>query len=314
MSTRTDELRMIDPVLTTVAQGYSNNNFIAEKLFPTVGVKKLKGQIPKFGKEAFIIRDTNRAVRADSNRIPPLDLELISYETKERDVEMAIDYLEEEESADFTRYETQVAKDLVDTLALGKEKEAADLVQDPSNYISQLKNEIQPAGAFDDYNNAVNPLEAIRAACSSVRSRIAKFPNTMVMGYSAYQTLINHPKILDNVEYSGLSKVNLKILSELTDIRNIYVGKAVESVDGNTFSDIWGDNIIIAYVDENERSKRSEFNPSFGYTIQRKNKPEIDTYYENGGKLKVIRNTDNYDLKITASDAAFLIYNINHNS
>ena len=40
--------------------------------------------------------------------------------------------------------------------------------------------------------------------------------------------------------------------------------------------------------------------------------PQIDTYFENGGKIKVIRNTDNYALKITANDAAFLIKNTNH--
>ena len=314
MSVRIDELRMVDPVLTTVAQGYTNSNFIAENLFPTVQVKKLKGQIPKFGKEAFIIKDTNRAVRADSNRILPKDLELITYETTERDVEMAIDYLEEEEAADYTRYETQVTKDLVDTLALGKEKEAADLVQDPNNYIGSLKKIIDVTTAFDDYTNSTNPLDEISNAASSIRGRIAKFPNTMVMGYSAYQTLINHPVLVGKIKYSGLEKVNINVLKELTEIENIYIGKSVHTLDGTTFTDIWGDNIILAYVDENERGKRSEFNPSFGYTIQRKNKPEVDTYYENGGKLKVIRNTDNYDLKITASDAAFLISDINQNS
>nr|MDA3844620.1 hypothetical protein [Candidatus Kapabacteria bacterium] len=68
----------------------------------------------------------------------------------------------------------------------------------------------------------------------------------------------------------------------------------------------------LAYVDKNEKADRSEFNPSFAYTFRRKGKPEVDTYYENGGKIKVIRNTDNYCLKITSSDAAYLISGTNH--
>ena len=67
--------------------------------------------------------------------------------------------------------------------------------------------------------------------------------------------------------------------------------------------------IVLAYVNENEKSKRSQFNPSFGYTFQKKGCPEIDTYYENGGKIKVIRCTDNYTIKVTAPEAAHLIHN-----
>jgi hypothetical protein len=41
--------------------------------------------------------------------------------------------------------------------------------------------------------------------------------------------------------------------------------------------------------------------------------PEVDTYNENGGKIKVLRYTDNYSVNVTAQDAAYLISNINHN-
>jgi len=87
---------------------------------------------------------------------------------------------------------------------------------------------------------------------------------------------------------------------------------AVMTDDGTTFGDIWQDNIILAYVDRSEEHSRSEYNPSFGYILQRKGKPEVDSYYENGGKVKIIRNTDNYCVKVTAEDAAFLISNTNH--
>ena len=90
------------------------------------------------------------------------------------------------------------------------------------------------------------------------------------------------------------------------------MGLSVYTNDGANFTDVWGDNIILAYVDMTSKDNRSEFNPSYGYTLQREGKPEIDTYNENGGKIKVIRNTDNYCIKVTASDAAFLIADTNH--
>lgn len=311
-NSRIDDLRMIDPVLTTVAQGYSNASMIATKLFPVVKVSKLKGKIPVFGKEAFVIRDMYRAMRAASNRIPPADLELVEYETREKDVEMALDYIEEEETPDSTRLEHRITKQLVDMIELSREKEAADMVQDPAAYDSSMKNEIDAAHAFNDYSLSIDPVTIIKDGMAAVRNKIALYPNTMVIGESSYRALVNHPQIIERVKYTGAANVNRKALAELLDIDNVYVGMAVWTDDGQTFNDVWQDNIVLAYVDRSEEHSRSEYNPSFGYTLQRKNKPEVDSYYENGGKIKVIRNTDNYCIKITAPDAAFLISNTNH--
>jgi len=91
------EIRLIDPVLTSLAQEYRNSGFVADKILPVVSVNQRKGKIPVFGKQAFIHRDTIRAVRADSNRIPPEELTYLEFELLERDVEVSLDYIEEEE-------------------------------------------------------------------------------------------------------------------------------------------------------------------------------------------------------------------------
>jgi hypothetical protein len=301
---------MIDPVLTTVAQVYTNASMIAHKLFPVVQVSKLKGKIPMFGKEAFVVRDMQRAMRAASNRIPPADLEFIEYETQEKDIETAIDYIEEEETPDTMRLEHRITRQLADMMQLGREKEVADLVQDPARYETSLKKVITSSEAFNDYTLNIDPVSIIKDGMGAVRNRIARYPNTMIIGDSSYRALINHPKVVERVKYTGVSTVNRKALAELLDIDRVYVGMAVLTEDGTTFSDVWQDNIILAYVDRSENS--SEYNPSFGYILQRKGKPEVDSYYENGGKIKIIRNTDNYSVKITAPEAAFLISDTNH--
>lgn len=307
---RIDILRAVDPVLSTIAQSYSNSNFSSELLFPKVSVSKLKGKIPVFGKESFYIRDINRAIGAKSNRLASLDVELIDFETQERDVEMAIDYLEEEESSYFKKYESQVTKQLVDTISLKKEKEAADICQNVANYGVGMTETITAGDAFNDYSLGKDPILKIRAGISAVRAKIGRKPNTMLIGEATYLALIDHPKILDRIGINGIKRTNAEILAEICDIENVGVGISVYTNDGVNFADIWNDNIIIAYVDRSER--KSEFNPSFGYTFQRESLPQIDTYFENGGKIKVIRNTDNYALKITAKDAAFLIKDTNH--
>lgn len=309
--TRLEELRMVDPVLTTVAQGYTNNSMIAAELFPVVSVAKLKGKIPVFGKESFIPRDTQRAIRAQSNRIPPGELDMIDFMTQEQDVETAIDYLEEEEAHDFLRYEQRITKSLMDIILLGHEKAAADLVQNPDNYDSGLKAEISAEDAWNNGGGGHDPILDIREGLAAVRARIGKYPNTMIIGDAAYQALLDNTILLEKVKYSGATTINTSIIRELTGIPRILTGIGVYTADGTTFTDIWSDTVVLAYVDGGE-SGRSEFNPSFGYTFRREGKPEVDSYYENGGKIKVIRCTDNYAIKVTASDAAYLIYNTNH--
>jgi hypothetical protein len=311
-TTRLDELRTIDPVLTTIAQGYRNSGMVAESLFPTVQVSKAKGKIPQFGKDAFIERNLIRATRAQSNRIPPSDIELIEFETIEHDIEIAIDYIEEEESLEFYRYEQSTAKQLMDVLLNNKEKEAAALALDASLYDTEMKITLTSDNAFNNAYSTISPITVILNGINAIHSRIGLYPNTIIIGVDAYKALLENTYLLERIKYTGIPGVTQAFLKEIFNVKQLEVGASVYSEDGSTFSNIWSDNVVIAYVDKNEHRYRSEFNPSFGYTLQREGKPEIDTYYENGGKIKVIRNTDNYCLKVTSRDAAYLIKDTVH--
>lgn len=306
MSKSIDNYKMTDPVLTTIAQGYSNNNMVAEKLFPAVPLPFFKGKIPVFNRSPFIVRDTRRAIGANSNRVDKSNYELMDFEMQERDAEMSIDYLEENASDSFFKLEQKITQDLLDIIAIGKEQGTASVVQNPANY-SATNQQDCTSTPFNDEN--VNPIEIIKAAAEQLRRTVGRHPNTLVVSANVYDAILSNPNVIERVKYSGVRKINTTILSELLDIRNVNVGYAQYSDDGSIFSDVWTDTLILAYVDENEKVRRSEYNPSFGYTLQRKDMPEVDTYYENGGKIKVIRATDNYVMRITCADAGFLLYN-----
>ena len=50
---RLSKLRVVDPVLTNLATGYTNEQFVGDQLMPFVLVDKEGGKIPLFGKEHF---------------------------------------------------------------------------------------------------------------------------------------------------------------------------------------------------------------------------------------------------------------------
>ena len=134
----------------------------------------------------------------------------------------------------------------------------------------------------------------------------------MIMGASVYNALANNPTITAITENSPTPYLTIDLLKNLFDIEHIYIGNAVYSDENENFADVWQDNIILAYV-ERASDNPSEFNPSYGYTFRREGMPEVDSYYENGGKIKVVRCTDNFGIKVTATDAAYLIHNTNLN-
>lgn len=298
-----ENLRVVDEVLTNIARGYTNENFIGTNLFPVVSVRKEGGKIPQFNAEAFKVYSTERAIRAKSNRISPEGRSTIDYVLTEHDLEYPIDYREEDE--DLANLRLHATTVVAEGIQLRLEKIIADLAQDPNNYPADNKAVLSSSDKFS--NDASNPIRTIDSARDAVRSKIARQPNTIILGASTYTALKNHPLVTDRIKYTQHSIITEDLLKTLLNFDYLFVGKAVYLSDNNVFTDIWADNIIIAYVPvENQSVPRNVFEPSFAYTLRKKGFPVVDTYSE-GGKISLVRNTDIFCPKIVGPEAGFLI-------
>jgi hypothetical protein len=85
------------------------------------------------------------------------------------------------------------------------------------------------------------------------------------------------------------------------------------SVDASgNFVDLWGDNVILAYIPETDTPDIDE--PSFGYTVKPGFSPTpypyVDIFTEEGGKIVNVRCTDMYDQIMIMKGAGFLIKNV----
>ncbi len=302
---RLETLRVVDPILTNIARGYSNNEYIGTKLLPVVQVDKEGGKIPLFGKEAFRVYDTKRAIKADSNKADIGGFETTSYATTEYDLAIPLDYREIKEA--MLDIEKNAAIRATEALKLGLEKQIADMVQNASLYPPANK-ETLATNQFND--SGVDPIDIIEGKKNALRALIGKRPNIMVMGASVFDNLKSHTKLLDRIKYSSLGVVTLDLMKQLFGIPNILVGESIYSADGSTFTDLWGDNVILAYLSNPSGIASTPYEPCFGYTLQLKGNPYVDTYEEAGGKVKVVRATDNYDVKIVGIESAYLLKDV----
>ncbi|MBN9528224.1 MAG: hypothetical protein J0H82_18595 [Alphaproteobacteria bacterium] len=304
---RLSKLRVVDPVLTQLAIGYSNADYVSEVLMPIATVEKEGGKIPKFGKEAFRLYNTERALRTRSNRISPDGVGSIDVVLDEHDLEYPIDYREDAESA----FPLQANATHVTTegIQLRREKMVADIAQNPASYAASNKVVLSGASRFTDPSS--DPIAVIEAGKEAVRARIGRKPNTAIIGASSYSVLKNHGKLLDRIKYAAKGVVTIDLMRELFEIKNIAVGNAVYADDQDVFKDIWGDNIVLAYVPEARGGEgRTPYEPAYGYTIRRRGMPAVDTRTEDG-KLELIRNTDIFRPYLLGPDAGFLIADTN---
>ena len=302
---RLEDLR-INAYLSEVARGYTNSAFIADALFPTIESELEKVDIFEFNKEAFQVYNTERAIRADSNVVSPKGFNKKTATLTEHDLAYPIDYREEEESKK-VKLQLHATNVVTEGLRLKQEKQCADLVQNIANYPTGSKITLSGTSKFNVKDS--DPVGVIENAKDAIAGKIAQDPNTMVIGYEAWKTLRRHDQIKELISNSQNKIVTLNFLKEIFEIPNIVIGRSVFVDDSGNFSKIWGDNIVLAYVPA--LNSRTEYDPSFGYMIKKKNALNIDEYRKEGNKLKYIRATDIYTPFIVGSDAGYLIADTN---
>ena len=296
-------LRVQDPVLTNLAQGYHNLELVGEVLMPTVEIDKEAGKIPKFGRLAFRLPSTVRNLRGTSNRLDPEDITAIDVALEEHDVEYAIDYREENEAIfslrQFALNTTQ------DVIALGREKEVATLALDENKYDSG--NKVTLSGTSKITSKQADIFAMFDTGIRAVKRAIGRKPNVCVIAGDVWAALKEHPAVIEKLKYSQVAIVTPEVFAKLIGIDTVKIGEAVYE-ESSQLKDIWSDAIVLAYVaPRSAERKGTVYEPSYGYTVRRQGGLFVDTYKENGGKLEVIRTTDIHKPHLLGSAAGYLI-------
>lgn len=307
---RLDNLRVIDPVLTTLAQGFKDPAFVGQTLFPTRTVDKEAGKIPVFGKESWKLYQTLRAIRAASNVASLGVVTLDTFALDEHDLSVPIDYREEQES--MFNLEQQAVNLASRVLARGLEAEIATLATNPSNYGAHTVDLSGTAQFSYRASDADDPTDVIEVGKEMIRADIGEYPNTLLLGAASYAALKQHPVLVEKIKYSMKGIVTLDLLKEIFGIPNIVVGKSTYVADTATvFTDLWADVAILAYVANpgggGESGVPDLYEPTFGMTLRKNGWPNSDKYTTDGGKVRYVRSTDIYLPKIVGAHAGYLI-------
>ncbi|HGO5823790.1 TPA: inorganic pyrophosphatase [Mannheimia haemolytica] len=296
--------RIQDPILTELAQGYHNNELVADTLMPVVEIEKEAGKIPQFGRLAFRTRSTVRELHGDSNRLTPEDVTSLHVELKEHDVEYPIDYREDNDASyPLKKYALSVVQDVI---ALGREVSVAEIAQNMDNYSDENKVVLSGTSQFTHLES--NPLAVINDGLETVASSIGRLPNVCIIASDVWKVLKENANLLERIKYTRTGILTPEIFAELIGVETVKIGAASQEKDSN-LEKIWSNSIVLAYVAPNKgkEKKRTIFEPSYGYTVRRKEGLFVDTYQEKGGKVEIVRCTDIHTPFLVGKSAGYLI-------
>jgi hypothetical protein len=303
------QARVVDPVLSNVAQGYKQPNLVGSALFPPVPVAQRGGKIVTFGKEDFMLYATGRAPGANTARVQ-FGYTSGSYALEQHALEGAVPFeLMQEANAvpgiDMARMAVQKVQNII---GLRLEKAQADLATTASNYAAGSKNvALSGTSLWSDLTNAASdPIANIEAGKDAIRAATGKRPNTMVIGAAVFKSLRQHSKIIDRTKYTGRDVPTVELLAALFGLDRVLIGDAIVANAAGTFSDVWGKTCVLAYTDIGTIADMGL--PSYGYTYRLQGAPIVEVpYQDRNAKSWIYPVTDEVAPVIAGATAGFLI-------
>ena len=310
MNLSISQARVIDPVLTQVAQGYKHAERVGSMLFPSVPVDVRGGTVLEFSRESFRIYAARRAPGSSTLQIgfgyegKPFKLvqdalnsavprELLSDAMKVPKVDMGV----------------RAVNTCMFSLTLTLEAEQAKLATDANSYATDKKLALSASSQWSDPSS--DPAKDISTAKEVVRLSAGLDPNRMVISKKGFNALKEHPKIIERFKYTSSDSITAAMLANLFELDVLAVGKSValESMEDNApFVDIWGNSAVLAYV---PAAPSGQEEPSFGYTYTLAGHPMVETPYWDGDRKSYVYGVTYERLPVlTGIASGFLFQNI----
>lgn len=280
MTLNARQVRVIDPVLSTVARGFRPQELVGDALFPRVPVPVSGGTIIEFGREEFRQYNLRRAPGGATKRLP-MGYGSRSYALFQDAVDVPVprEFARDAAVSPGLNLGTVATQKGMRTITLQLEIEQANLARNTASYAASNRVAL---GAGSRFSDNIDPMIALDAGREAIRAAIGVYPNTVCMGARVMTALKRNAFILDRIKYTQRGVVTAELLAELLEVERVVVGKAVTVDQADAATDVWGTDLIMAYT---AIGPVDNAQPSFAYTYEMEGHPLVEQpYYDNQHK------------------------------
>lgn len=262
----------IDVALTNISVAYiqDENNFIAAKVFPQIGVKQQSNTYFKYNKGDFFRNEMKKRAQGTESAGGTYAVAVADpYYCQKRGYH--IDVTEEER----LNYDSPLDADtdavtFVSQKALvEREVTWADTYFRPGVWTTEVTgvtaNPADETQTLKWSNPLSDPILTITNAGIELASQTGFRPNTLVLSPRVFNSLKNHEDIIDRIKYTQRGIVTTDLLATLFEVSNVYiawgvVNDAVKGADDD-IDFILGNHALLMYVNPAPALRK----PSAGY-------------------------------------------------
>jgi len=298
----------VDPILTTLAQGYMlPETNIANFIAPVVDTPTRAGRTLRFGKEAFAINDYRRAYgsnipavqsRFDSDPYA-LEQEVVAWELPEEVIENAgegpaqVDLRAIETRNAMSRLMNAYEVTVSDAVSLLAGYEPATATQLGLSYATWtlFDADAQVRGASSGPANwdaaTANPINDVLSWKRAVSNHIGIRPNSAVIGSAVFDRLLTTESILDRIQFTTADSIDTDVIARYFGLeRGIRVAEGRKLDDDGTLTPVFPENAVLLFYSPLGASDSvmpaggaSAATPAFSYTYQLTGTPAVRPEY-----------------------------------
>ena len=301
----------LDKRISNVLMAYTNNQFIAGQMMPTIKVTNRTGKIPVLGNSHLRVLDSRRSTYDETSHRMKFTIstdKTFSIDDYDMDIYVPDKLLEEQEAPFDLRRDAQLS--LLQAMMLERENALAEVFT--STTIITNNTTLAGNSQWSDEVNST-PDTDVETARDTIHDAIGREANSMYMSRAVFNKLKYHPLFVNRV--SGVKVLDGKVLAQLIkdlwEVENLYIGGGIKitSNEGQTETKakVWQNDCVLFY----RAPRPSIYEPSFGYNfvIPKKNMKASNRREPNADKGVLERLDWSYQDKILDTNAVYLIKN-----
>lgn len=263
----------IDSLLTDISVAYlqASDKFVADRVFPRVGVAKQSDKYAVYSQADFNRDEVDRRQAGSAAvRVGYRTDNTNGYICDEYAVEHAIDDQVRANASGPYNPEEDAVRFLVQKMMIRREMQFVTKFLSTGNIWTGSSDGADLVGGtdFTRWSNAASsPVEDVSNQQARIESKTGFLCNKLVLNRQGWFDLKNHPDIVDRVKYTSDAPVSEGIVARLMGLDEILVAAAVKNtaVEGMAHSGAYiaGDNALLVYA----APSAGLMTPSGGYTF-----------------------------------------------
>ena len=174
----------VDPILTNLSIAFSNEQYIASKIWPYFDVQKQSGKHFIYDKGRFRINNTLRAAGSPSNEVTLKFTTGLPYFCEDHSLKQFVTDEDVDNAVVAGAPENDATENVTDMLLIDEEVDLATTMADTGVLTSNTT--LSGTSQWSDYNNS-DPFTNIETAKATIHESIYQRPNTLIMGKQVFE-------------------------------------------------------------------------------------------------------------------------------